>query len=74
MAEALVLSVRGFSVTIFGPAGLRARVIALRDPTSPRALVLRDGVWQRTRARLVVGDTLLLVRATIAATRCRCAR
>jgi Ca2+-transporting ATPase len=65
IAEALVLSVfASFSVAIaLVQQGRSERVLAaLRDLTSPRALVLRDGVQQRVPGReLVVGDTLLLV-------------
>ena len=63
--EALVLSVFAtFSVAIaLVQQGRSERVLAaLRDLTSPRALVVRDGVQQRVSGReLVVGDTLLLV-------------
>jgi P-type Ca2+ transporter type 2C len=63
--EALVLSVFAtFSVAIaLVQQGRSERVLAaLRDLTSPRALVVRDGVQQRVPGReLVVGDTLLLV-------------
>jgi Ca2+-transporting ATPase len=65
IAEALVLSVfASFSVAIaLVQQGRSERVLAaLRDLTSPRALVLRDGEQQRVPGReLVVGDTLLLV-------------
>jgi Ca2+-transporting ATPase len=65
ITEALVLCVfASLSVTIaLVQQGRSERVLAaLRDLTSPRALVVRDGVQQRIAGRdLVVGDTLLLV-------------
>jgi Ca2+-transporting ATPase len=62
--EALVLL--GFVVVIIGSPSLQERrtetaLAALRDLSSPRALVLRDGAVQRVAGREVVrGDILLL--------------
>jgi len=50
----------------------RARATALRDLTSPRALVLRDGEKQRIAGREVVCDDIVMLPRATACRRMRC--
>lgn len=65
LKEALILLVfatMSVTITVVQEARTERVLEALRDLTSPRALVIRDGVRRRIPGReVVVGDTLLLV-------------
>ena len=63
--EALVLALSLFvilGITIFQERKTERALDALRDLSSPRALVIRDGIEQRIAGREVVRDDLLLLR------------
>ncbi len=62
--EAAILSVSLFvifGITIFQERKTERALEALRDLSSPRALVIRDGVEQRIAGREVVRDDILLL-------------
>lgn len=62
--EALVLALSLFvilGITIFQERKTERALEALRDLSSPRALVIRDGIEQRIAGREVVRDDLLLL-------------
>src|SRR5687768_17558891 len=62
--EAAILSVSVFGIfgiTIFQERKTERALEALRDLSSPRALVIRDGVEQRIAGREVVRDDILIL-------------